>query len=317
MYGSDERSTSVKMAVEDMDAMLCSSLRHLKPGTASFEYRMIHKCDKKSPYCIYMLYHVKTEAASKAPLNRFSTLEGDNGWKVVGNADIVSLKTAVPSDPVYKSLFNNFLSTESFVPAQLVHDVQQHSSWIANEQDAILAQMKKKVASGDATAVDLMMEMMEMLAFPSIRTVSEKLALVLTHTTKPEKEVELNQLQYQIIKNDLSNLGFMVKTSIDQNDFCMFRKSLPDLYFYKDHSGNIVKAGLLKICSNEFEEICTVGGVVEFKIGSDVKKFYQQMFADMVRLGCYLTTMHLSVEILLTPFKFLGCWRFTVQTQEF
>ena len=131
--------------------------------------------------------------------------------------------------------------------------------------------------------------MMEMLAFPSIRTVSEKLALVLTHTTKPEKEVELNQLQYQIIKNDLSNLGFLVKTSIDQNDFCMFGKSL------KDHGGNIVKAGLLKkICSNEFEElgdeeICTVGGVVEFKIGSDVKKFYPQMFADMVRLGCYLT----------------------------
>ena len=64
----------------------------------------------------------------------------------MGNADIVSLKTAVPSDPLYKSLFNNFLSTESFVPAQLVHDVQQHSSWIANEQDPILAQMKKKVA---------------------------------------------------------------------------------------------------------------------------------------------------------------------------
>ena len=239
-----------------------------------------------------MLYHAKTEAASKAPLNRFSTPEGDNGWKMVGNADIVSLKTDVPSDPLYKSLFNNFLSTESFVQAQLVHDVQQHSSWIANEQDAILAQMKKKVVSGDVTAVDLMMEM---LAFPSIRTVSEKLALVLTHTTKPEKEVELNQLQYQIIKNDLSNLGFLVKTSIDQNDFCMFGKSLPDLYFYKDHSGNIVKAGLLKkICSNEFEElgdeeICTVGGVVEFKIGSDVKKFYPQMFADMVRLGCYLT----------------------------
>ena len=109
--------------------------------------------------------------------------------------------------------------------------------------------MKKKVVSGDVTAVDLMMEM---LAFPSIRTVSEKLALVLTHTTKPEKEVELNQLQYQIIKNDLSNLGFLVKTSIDQNDFCMFGKSLPDHYFYKDHSGNIVKAGLLKkICSSK------------------------------------------------------------------
>ena len=45
MYASDEISTSVKMAVEDMDAMLCSSLRQLKPGTASFEYRMIHKCD--------------------------------------------------------------------------------------------------------------------------------------------------------------------------------------------------------------------------------------------------------------------------------
>ena len=26
--------------------------------------------------------------------------------------------------------------------------------------------------------------------------------------------------------------------------------------------------------------------------------------------------MHLSVEILLTPFKFLGCWRFTVQTEQ-
>ena len=66
----------------------------------------------------------------------------------------------------------------------------------------------------------------------------------------------MNQLQYQRIKNDLSNLGFLVKTSIDHNDFCMFGKSLPNLYFYKDHSGNIMKAGLLKkICSNEFEEL--------------------------------------------------------------
>ena len=96
-------------------------------------------------------------------------------------------------------------------------------------------------------AIDLMMEM---LPFPSSRTVSEKLALVLT------QEVESNQLQYKIIKNDLSRLGFLAKTSLDHNDFCMFGKSLPDLYFYKHHSGNnIVKAGLVKkICSSEFEE---------------------------------------------------------------
>ena len=78
-------------------------------------------------------------------------------------------------------------------------------------------------------SVDLMMEM---LAFPRMRTVSEKLALVITHTTKPE--MELNQLQHQKIQSDLSNFGFLVKTSIHHNDFCMFEKSLPDLYFYKD-----------------------------------------------------------------------------------
>ena len=37
IYSSDERSTSIKMAVEDMDAMLCSSLRQLKP-----EGKLIH-----------------------------------------------------------------------------------------------------------------------------------------------------------------------------------------------------------------------------------------------------------------------------------
>ena len=69
-YTSDKRSTAVKMAVEDMDAMLCSSLRQLKPGTepSSFKYRMIHKYEKKSPYCIYMMFHAKTEAASKVSL---------------------------------------------------------------------------------------------------------------------------------------------------------------------------------------------------------------------------------------------------------
>ena len=85
IYTSDERSTSIKMAVEDMDAMLCLSLRQLKPDTPSFEYRMIYKCDKRSPFCVYMLYHTKTKAASKTPLSRFLTPEGDNGWKVVGN----------------------------------------------------------------------------------------------------------------------------------------------------------------------------------------------------------------------------------------
>ena len=85
------------MAVKDMDAMLCSSLIQLKLETTSFEYRMIHKYDKRSPYCVYMLYHTKTEAASKTALNKFLTPGGDDGWKMVSNADIVSIKTAVPS----------------------------------------------------------------------------------------------------------------------------------------------------------------------------------------------------------------------------
>ena len=126
-------------------------------------------------------------------------------------------------------MFENFLSAESFVPACLVQDVQQHSSWVADEQDVALEHMKTKLANGDVIAADLMMQMITFTK--SSRKVSEKLAVVLAHTTKLDKEVEMNQLQYQLIKDDLSNLRFMVKTLIVHNDFCMFGKLLPDLYF--------------------------------------------------------------------------------------
>ena len=68
------------------------------------------------------------------------------------------------------------------------------------------------------------------------------------------------------------------------------------IYIFKDFGGNVVHAGLLKrILSDDtvdedvHKEYGIVGGVVEFKLQPDLKKFYPQIFADMVRLGCLLT----------------------------
>lgn len=165
---------------------------------------------------------------------------------------------------------------------------------MADEQDAMLEEMKRKLAQGDLDITGVLMEMTKLVQ--SNRKFSEELALTLTHTTTIQKEVEITQLCYQNIHKDLTALGFVVKTTIGHNDFCLFGKSLPDLYFYKDFRGNIVRAGLLKrIWSDDtvdedlYKEYGLVGGVVEFKTQPDLKKFYPQIFADMVRLGCLLT----------------------------
>lgn len=138
--------------------------------------------------------------------------------------------------------------------------------------------MRRKFVAGELDVACILMEMS--IITQRSRKFFEKLAMALMYTTDIDKETELNKLCYHSVKKDLGALGFVVKSSIEQNDFCLFGKSLPDLYFYKDFGGNIVQAGLLKrvliddIVAKQLEY-----GVVG---GFNLKKSYPQIFADMI-----------------------------------
>ena len=112
------------------------------------------------------------------------------------------------------------------------------------------------------------------------------------------KKVQQNQHYFKHIEHELRALGFVVKFHIEQNDYCLFGKSLPDLYFYKELTYNMIKVGLLtKVCDKsqdeseneqvgEYRGCSIVDAVAQFKSqSSDLKKFYPQMFCDLVRVG--------------------------------
>ena len=210
-----ERSTTIKITQADMDPMLG------KEGKDYSEYRLIHKYERLSPYCIYILKHSETEPASKVSLDRFVAPSGENGWKFVTNVELLPIHLPLGTK-VYQR--NSYASTRIF---QLIFCKRCNA--MADEQDVVLEEMREKLTQGELDITRVLMEMTKLVG--GNRKLSEELALTLTHTTSIQKEVKINQLCYQNIHQDLAALGFVVKATIAHSDFCLFGKSSPDLYF--------------------------------------------------------------------------------------
>ena len=76
--------------------------------------------------------------------------------------------------------------------------------------------------------------------------VLDRLSVLLSsYNMKISKEVQQNGNCYTLVQDELCSLGFVVKCHIEQREFCLFGKSMPDLYFYKELTGNKAKVGLL------------------------------------------------------------------------
>jgi len=94
-------------------------------------------------------------------------------------------------------------------------------------------------------------------------------------------KTQLNTPHYKMVSPELINLGFVVKLHIQHSDFCLFGKSVPDVYFYK-HGSVVVLAAVM---SEEKTNTC-IGAMAEFKQqDKDLKKHYAQAFTDMARVG--------------------------------
>ena len=105
-------------------------------------------------------------------------------------------------------------------------------------------EMIKKLDEGKIESSGLIVTMMSIQQ--QYCKVVDKLSLVLSsyHMT-----ITKNQHYCKHVEHELRALGFVVEFHIEQNEYCLFGKSLPDLYFYKESTNNMIKVGLLtKFC---------------------------------------------------------------------
>ena len=102
------------------------------------------------------------------------------------------------------------------------------------------------------------------LACQQSRRTAERLAsLISNHSMDIDKEVQLNTMYYRMVSRELSELGFIIKAHIEQSDFCLFGKSVPDIYFYKEH-GSVVLASRERE-STLYKGKGAVGATAQFK----------------------------------------------------
>ena len=85
------------------------------------------------------------------------------------------------------------------------------------------------------------------------------------------REIQRNDFSYEYMKESLNNLGFVVKTTMEQCSICQYGKSVVDMYFYKD-DGEMIQCAVVEGQDVENEQhVGIVGGVTEFKIDENLK----------------------------------------------
>ena len=94
----------------------------------SFEYRLMHKCEDRAPYCIYAMVHSYSEAASKAKIKECVFSSGEKWLQVCGQQKtLVQTTDSWPSK--YDVLAVKFREAvhlySSVVPSILVSEIRQ------------------------------------------------------------------------------------------------------------------------------------------------------------------------------------------------
>lgn len=245
----------------------------------TFQYRLTYKCEDYQPHCTYIMQHDSTEAASKVKLDHFTDTLGEGLWKFTANETLVTLVT--PSQE-YKNLSAAFYDAlhlySSVVPSALVREVR-------TDLKVATSQLELVTENFEATQA--------LLTLNSFHKVVEKLAdIECRYQVDINKVTQRNDICYSHTKAALNELDFISKQNIEQSDFCLYGKSMIDMYFYKD-CGATVNSAVIKKLENYDDkgghEFGVVGGLAEFKSdGGNMKRHCAQIFADMVRVGTLL-----------------------------
>ena len=260
-----------------------------------FEYKLVHKYEEHSPHCSYILVHKITMAASKGKLDLFVTPVGEKSWSMVPNSILLTFHDHLPSkfNRLAGKVAEATKTYKTVVPVDPIKEFVQLSSTQVDEQDAKVEELMGRVNEGEVETTALLVTIASIQQ--QRRSVLDRLAVLLSsYNMRISKEVQQNEHYHTLVKDELRSLGFVVKSHIEQSDFCLFGKSLPDLYyFYKESTGSKAKVGLLMKLADQIpteqdsaDGHGVVGAIAQFKSShSDSPRFYAQVFSDLVRVG--------------------------------
>ena len=255
----------------------------------TFDYKLVHGWREHQPWCIYVMTHSTTEPK----LETFQT-ENKTSFENVTNDDILTILDTVPSE--YQKVVDKFEDAINLfnrvVPSDCLSQIRSDLKHLSDCFDTA----KQKVKGGSIEKPE-MIEVFDALKSKNVQLLEKVLDMESNYRIDITKEIQRNDICYQLLSDPLSKLNYICKPSIENSDICLFGKSLLDLYYYKD-GGSTINATVLKRYETEVDVVMqsasvigngVVGGLAEFKVEGTCK-FQQcsQTFADLVRVGTLL-----------------------------
>lgn len=260
-----------------------SSLKMLNRD--DFKYQLTHKWSAHLPYCIYAMVHENTEAASKAKIDQFKWPSGENSWEHVLTTKILkNVKTPWPTryDPLAVKFQEAIKLYSLVVPKALLIDIEK----VLEAQIPLIDKIDVAKGANEVKSIQLTLMQENQKLQRKLVDINEK------YSKEVKKENQRNEFCYDHLQDILRQFGYVSKPSIDHCNIRTYGKSLLDLYFYKQ-GGAVVSSAVIKKFDNDLDvdhsnNAGVVGGVAEFKITGNLKTYYAQTFADMVRVGVLL-----------------------------
>ena len=276
-------------------------------------YKRVHLFNNEvGPWCTYVLIHDCMVAASNLTvkdLEKFQYRKAHNEL-VLGKDFKSKMKTKEHLE--LREKIQHFLSNvHSVVPK---HSLENCLSEVKSND--VLEQMIVDVPSSSSSftgeAVQFLIQAAVKLA---VHHVTEEVSRHMkTSEMIVSKEIQKNDWIISSLKHELESWGFIVNYFYSQSDFCLFGKSLPDFYFYKE--GEEVQGVMVATLQDnngdgnmEVEDenvpIHLIGSTTEFKVEYG-ETFWAQMFADMTRIANLLVVKSLEVGYLVASVKIYG-----------
>ena len=273
--------------------------KHIWSSDGEVAFRCVHAWSGDRKRCIYVMQYNMTIPASSVTWKN---------WMEWGcNISYVQIEDIFPSirdpfPPLYNSLAHLFkYSVEKYkkvLPSDIVNPVFTCFEAHLQQADEMLAATNYKDAHHYVKRCKT--ETSELVK--QLRIEKER------YEVPCKKEVQRSLICYELMKQPLDDLGYIVKDTTDSNTVCLFGKSNMDMLFYKNKVSTINAALIKGVDNDEGEGGCgVIGGVTEFKTqSSHMKSHYPQIFADMVKLTTLRVMDVLETGIVIDKVEIYG-----------
>ena len=111
--------------------------------------------------------------------------------------------------------------------------------------------------------------------------------LRMLHTLQIGKEIQKNEWFEQYLEEELKKEGYEMMTEYSHNQYCIFGKPRPHIFFARNWLGEITAGVVMQPEPDEFLNTELSGGTIECKV-KDLSGSFPQAIANMVRVACNL-----------------------------